>query len=200
MPISRPIEPLVATDEELKKALDEAFLPALLPALAQATGDFSILRESLRPPGVAPGVQQGGMTAQQQAEARELAFEALKRLRDGEVAPQNVPVEEALLRATAWMTGAPAPEDYIPLLLEELAPEGEDPRAPTWRKDPGLPFQVVIIGAGMSGILAGIRLKQAGVPFTIVEKNHEVGGTWLENTYPGARVDVSNAFYSYSFA
>ena len=57
-----------------------------------------------------------------------------------------------------------------------------------------------IIGAGMSGILAAIRLKQAGVPFVILEKNHDVGGTWLENTYPGARVDVSNVFYSYSFA
>ena len=45
-----------------------------------------------------------------------------------------------------------------------------------------------------------IRLKQAGVPFAIIEKNADVGGTWFENTYPGARVDVANAFYSYSFA
>jgi 4-hydroxyacetophenone monooxygenase len=34
----------------------------------------------------------------------------------------------------------------------------------------------------------------------VIEKNEDVGGTWFENTYPGARVDVSNAFYSYSFA
>ncbi|MCL6650256.1 MAG: NAD(P)/FAD-dependent oxidoreductase, partial [Chloroflexi bacterium] len=199
MPISRPVEPLVATDDELRAALEDAFLPALLPALAQATGDFSILRESLRPPGVAPGVQQGGMTPAQQAEAKEVAFEALKRLRDGQVSGEG-PVEEALLRITAWMTGSPVSEDYVPLLLEELAPEGQDPRAPAWRKDPSVPFSVIIIGAGMSGILAGIRLKQAGIPFTILEKNHDIGGTWLENTYPGARVDVSNAFYSYSFA
>jgi 4-hydroxyacetophenone monooxygenase len=98
------------------------------------------------------------------------------------------------------MTGSAASEDYIPLLVEELAPEGDDPRAPDWHKDPAIPFKVAIIGAGMSGILAGIRLKQADVPFVILEKNHDVGGTWLENTYPGARVDVSNAFYSYSFA
>ncbi len=98
------------------------------------------------------------------------------------------------------MTGSPASDEYIPLLLEELAPAGEDPRAPAWHVDGRIPFLVAIIGAGMSGILAGIRLKQAGVPFVIIEKNHDVGGTWLENTYPGARVDVSNAFYSYSFA
>ena len=56
-----------------------------------------------------------------------------------------------------------------------------------------------MIGCGESGLLAGIRLKEAGIPFTIVEKNAGVGGTWWENTYPGARVDVGNHFYCYSF-
>jgi 4-hydroxyacetophenone monooxygenase len=57
----------------------------------------------------------------------------------------------------------------------------------------------VVIGCGQSGLLAGIRLRQAGIPFTIVEKNAGAGGTWWENTYPGARVDVGNHFYCYSF-
>jgi 4-hydroxyacetophenone monooxygenase len=48
-------------------------------------------------------------------------------------------------------------------------------------------------------LLAGVRLKEAGIPFTIVEKNAGVGGTWWENSYPGARVDVGNHFYCYSF-
>ncbi len=52
----------------------------------------------------------------------------------------------------------------------------------------------------MSGLLAAIRLGQAGIPYTVVEKNDGVGGTWYENRYPGARVDVGNHFYSYSFA
>ena len=60
-------------------------------------------------------------------------------------------------------------------------------------------FPVVVIGCGESGLLAGIRLKEAGIPFTIVEKNAGVGGTWWQNTYPGARVDVGNHFYCYSF-
>ena len=60
-------------------------------------------------------------------------------------------------------------------------------------------FPVVVIGCGESGLLAGIRLKEAGIPFTIVEKNAGVGGTWWENSYPGARVDVANHFYCYSF-
>ena len=60
-------------------------------------------------------------------------------------------------------------------------------------------FPVVVIGCGESGLLAGIRLKEAGIPFTIIEKNAGVGGTWWQNTYPGARVDVANHFYCYSF-
>ena len=73
----------------------------------------------------------------------------------------------------------------------------------TWTKDeiaPERPFSVAIVGAGMSGIVAAIRLKQANVPFTIIEKNSDIGGTWWENTYPGARVDIANHMYSYSFA
>ncbi|MCC7088964.1 MAG: NAD(P)/FAD-dependent oxidoreductase [Dehalococcoidia bacterium] len=200
MALTRTTEPITADDAAIRAALADAFLPALLPALAQATGDFTILRAELRPPGIAPGVPQGGMSPQQQEAAREIAFEALKQLRIEGETRTPAPLEDAIKRITAWMTGSQASDDYLPLLLEELGPEGEDPRAPQWRKDPNVPFTVAIIGAGMSGILAGIRLKQAGVPFVILEKNHDVGGTWLENTYPGARVDVSNAFYSYSFA
>jgi len=201
MAIARAVEPISASDEEIRAALKDAFLPALLPALAQATGDLSLLRDDLRPsPRIALGVEQGGMTAEQQQAARELAFEVITAIRDGRAPSRTISIEEALMRATEWMTGTPAADDYLPLLLEELAPNDVDPRAPDWRKDPERPFFVAVIGAGMSGILAGIRLKQAGIPYVILEKNEDVGGTWFENTYPGARVDVSNAFYSYSFA
>jgi 4-hydroxyacetophenone monooxygenase len=187
-----------ATDDELRRALEDAFLPALLPALAQATGDRALLREGLLPTALAPGAPQGGMTEEQQQIAKDLSLDALRTLRDGHA---NGTTDGAdVLAIVKWMTGDKATEDYIPLLLEELAPADSDPRAPTWRMPAGLAFKVAIVGAGMSGILAGIRLKQAGVPFVIIEKNADVGGTWFENTYPGARVDVGSAFYSYSFA
>jgi 4-hydroxyacetophenone monooxygenase len=198
--IARAIEPITEADDAIRKALNDAFIPALIPALVQLTGDLSLLRDDLRPPGVAPGVEQGGMTPEQQAAARALAFDTLTAFRDGRIDRVTRPIEEELRAITGWMTGSPAADDYIPLLLEELAPPGEDPREPSWRAPKDAAFRVAIIGAGMSGILAGIRLKQAGVPFVIIEKNADVGGTWFENTYPGARVDVSNAFYSYSFA
>jgi cation diffusion facilitator CzcD-associated flavoprotein CzcO len=59
---------------------------------------------------------------------------------------------------------------------------------------------VLIVGAGMSGLCMGIKLKQAGIDsFTIHEKADEVGGTWRENTYPGLVCDVPSRYYSYSF-
>jgi cation diffusion facilitator CzcD-associated flavoprotein CzcO len=60
---------------------------------------------------------------------------------------------------------------------------------------------VAIIGAGHSGLCMGIRLKQAGIEdFLIVEKAATLGGTWRDNTYPGASCDAPSFLYSFSFA
>ncbi len=200
MTLDRAVEPITADDDAIRKALDDAFLPSLLPALAQATGDFSLLRPELAPATMSPAVPQAGLTPEQQSEARDLAFTAIKGLRDTDRTAPERPVQDDVRTIFEWMTKTPATEEYVTLLVEELAPSGQDARAPTWHANGTTPYSVAIIGAGMSGILAAIRLKQAGVPFTIIEKNDDVGGTWLENTYPGARVDVPSAFYSYSFA
>ncbi len=60
--------------------------------------------------------------------------------------------------------------------------------------------EICIVGAGMSGLLMGIRLKKAGIEsFRIHEKASSLGGTWRENTYPGLTCDVPSFFYSFSF-
>ncbi|HAN26447.1 MAG TPA: NAD(P)/FAD-dependent oxidoreductase, partial [Haliea salexigens] len=60
--------------------------------------------------------------------------------------------------------------------------------------------RIVILGAGMAGILAGIRLQDLGYQnITLYEKADRVGGTWRENTYPGLTCDVPSHFYTYSF-
>jgi cation diffusion facilitator CzcD-associated flavoprotein CzcO len=60
---------------------------------------------------------------------------------------------------------------------------------------------VVILGAGVSGICMGIALRKAGIDsFLIIEKSPALGGTWWDNTYPGAECDVRAHLYSYSFA
>ena len=61
-------------------------------------------------------------------------------------------------------------------------------------------LDVLIIGAGFSGICAAIKLKQAGINgFRIYDKADGIGGTWWNNTYPGAACDIPSHFYCYSF-
>lgn len=61
-------------------------------------------------------------------------------------------------------------------------------------------LRVVVIGAGMSGILSGIKLAESGISnFTIYEKADRIGGTWRENTYPGLTCDVPSHHYTYTF-
>lgn len=60
--------------------------------------------------------------------------------------------------------------------------------------------RIIILGAGMSGMLMAIQLRRAGIKdFTIYEKRQEVGGTWRENRYPGLACDVPAHYYTYSF-
>ena len=100
-------------------------------------------------------------------------------------------------------TGQDVPPEYFPMVDEEMDLAGTDPKTVHWRTTPDpkrlADFKVLIVGAGFSGVGMGIKLKEAGIPFTIIEKNDEVGGTWYENTYPGIGVDTANHFYSYSF-
>ena len=61
-------------------------------------------------------------------------------------------------------------------------------------------MRIVIIGAGMAGICASIKLSEAGYHnHVIYEKADKVGGTWRENTYPGLSCDVPAQIYTYSF-
>jgi cation diffusion facilitator CzcD-associated flavoprotein CzcO len=60
--------------------------------------------------------------------------------------------------------------------------------------------RVVVVGAGFGGIAAGVKMRGAGIrTFTIYESSLGIGGTWWDNTYPGAEVDVGSHLYSYSF-
>ena len=66
-----------------------------------------------------------------------------------------------------------------------------------------LPRQVdhLIVGAGFAGLCAAIKLAEDGeTDFLVIEKAGDVGGTWRDNTYPGACCDVPSQLYSFSFA
>lgn len=86
---------------------------------------------------------------------------------------------------------------------EELAFE-PFPREVNWSREPPpaaklQQWHVVVVGAGISGIAAGVFLKRLGIPFTIVERQGGLGGTWLLNTYPEARVDTLSYLFQYKF-
>lgn len=201
MMLNASIRPITVDDDTLRAHLDSAEIPALLMAVAHLTGETSLLPDNSRTNGwlFQP---QGGLSPQQQAEAREVALRALIRFRDSGAAPPPPPSPELLRHIATWAMGADA-EDLLPLLAEEIGLPGQDPKAPGWNSDdlaPHADVSVAIIGAGMSGLLTGYRLSQVGVPFVIYEKNSDVGGTWYENRYPGCRVDVPSHLYNYSFA
>ena len=114
--------------------------------------------------------------------------------------PAPPPSDADVLKIMEFTVDGTGMADYLPLLEEELAILGEDRRAPQWHAtDTRLPARSSSAPA-CRGLLMAHRLQQAGIPFVIIEKNADVGGTWLENTYPGCRVDNPNHNYSYSFA
>ncbi|MGI9053314.1 MAG: flavin-containing monooxygenase [Ilumatobacteraceae bacterium] len=202
MPLASAIEPITADDDAIRDALAVADLPALLSALAHVTGDHSLLRAELRIDPMLMAEDQGGLTPEQQDEIRQLALGAITRFRDTGSVAAPLPTGPDLRELLEFMAGGLPIDDYLPMMREELALTA-DLRAPRWHKDdvaPDAPFMVAVVGAGMSGVIAAYRLAEADIPYVVIEKNRDVGGTWLENTYPGCRVDIPNHYYSYSFA
>jgi 4-hydroxyacetophenone monooxygenase len=187
---------------EITAACAAADVHPLLCAVAHRTGDVSLLREEFAPDQAQLLVPGCGLLPEQQSEARALAVAALSdHLASGR--PDHRLTSEERRRIFGFLVGpgAGAAEHWEGFLSEELALEGTDPRRPSWSTaDLGREFRCAVIGAGASGLAAAHRLRQAGVAVTVFEKNGDVGGTWLENVYPGCRVDVPNQLYSFSFA
>jgi 4-hydroxyacetophenone monooxygenase len=194
--------PITDSDDVLANAIEQAHLPSLIAALVHVTGDESLVTGAIKPVYDFFGDGQGGLTPEQIAATKARALTALKGLRDGGTLPPQ-PSRGTVRKMMNFVAGAEIPERYVPFLEEELALDARDVKAvqtlealpDSAKKD----FRVLIIGAGMSGLLAAIRMQQAKIPFTVVDKNKEVGGTWFVNTYPGCRVDNPNHLYSYSF-
>ncbi len=111
------------------------------------------------------------------------------------------PPAHLLHRMLAAGVGGPIPEEYMPMIREETMLDDHDPKTVPWRTEPKdrEGFLAVVVGAGVSGLCMAIKLQEAGIPFVVVERNATVGGTWLENAYPGCGVDTPNHFYSLSF-
>jgi 4-hydroxyacetophenone monooxygenase len=194
--------PITDSDDVIEAAIEQAHLPSLIAALVHVTGDAALVTGDIKPVYDFFGDGQGGLTDEQRAATKARALAALKALRDGGTLPPQ-PSRDTVRQMMNFVAGAEIPERYVPFLEEELALGATDVKAvqtlealpDSAKKD----FRVLIIGAGMSGLLAAIRLQQAKIPFVVADKNTDVGGTWFVNTYPGCRVDNPNHLYSYSF-
>jgi 4-hydroxyacetophenone monooxygenase len=196
------LAPITESDETIRKALKEAHIPSLMAALVHITGDLNIIRGEIRPTNAFFGDAQGGITEAQQEHIRGVAFEALRKYRDQGHKLPPAPSGD-IVEMVNFVIGTEVHGDYAEFLKAELAMDDSDPYGvPELSAIPASErkkFKVVIVGAGMSGILAGIRLQEAGISFEIIERHANVAGTWYQNTYPGCRVDSPNHTYSYSF-
>lgn len=180
-------------------AVDQAVPGVLVAALVQVTGDVELLEQ-------AETVRREGSSRTEIDEGlRELARRALGALAESGGPPDSRPEldDDTMCRAMSMCAGEDVPAEYLPLAIEEANFDGADTRRLRWsegtRPAEADGLRVAVIGGGLAGICLGVRLEQAGIDFTIFDKNRTIGGTWIENDYPDLRVDVPNHFYSYSF-
>lgn len=195
---------IVESDEELAE-LVKAMSPLVLALSAvHMSGSLDIIRSGVKPMPPAFNGDTGGSLSDRDAQSlRSHALEIIKAYRDNPPSAPYRPDETQLGEMMNFIMGLELPEAYVPMIREDMALDAVDAREFEWNRPVSdaekARCPVVVVGAGMSGMLIGLRLKQAGVPFVIIEKNESVGGTWFENQYPGLRVDVPSHAYSFSF-
>ena len=184
----------------MRAALLDADAVTTLMVIAHLSGDLTLLQRAQQyitkpsPDGrlVPPALHE---------EAVEQLIVILRGLAGGESIPELS--ESDLHRIMNIGAGEQVPDEYVPMGLSENHLDiGQKYRQFSWTKDPAellRDFSVVVIGCGVSGIAAGVRLQEAGIPFVILDKNEEPGGTWWENKYPGCGLDTPSDTYQYSF-
>ena len=184
---------------QLREALQDADLRVLLMAMFHASGDRKWISEPYLPRRDVRLIadESAGFDPALAQQIRDAAFEML---RGGARRAVVDSLDEALVREMMSVClGESVDPEYAPLMLEDMGFTDGDAR---WRAAaaPGTLAEsnVLIVGAGLSGLGLGMKLKRLGIPFTIVERHPEAGGTWFENRYPGAGVDTPNLFYSWS--
>ncbi len=195
-------ELLDASDAQIDDAVKYADPMVLRALVYQLTGDPEL--KSLEVKRFLMGFYEGRIPATDEGTEllRRKAADFLKSYRDSGAGPIDIGPRERLHESINLMFGAQIADEDFGMYKEELA---LDPwaRSLQWQKEPDSKareaFTVTIVGAGMGGLNAAIQLGRAGIPYTHVEKNSSVGGTWYENRYPGARVDTPSRSYTHLF-
>ncbi|MGN7132467.1 flavin-containing monooxygenase [Rhodococcoides corynebacterioides] len=188
----------VAVDRErLTRAVEVANMPTLVAVLHQLTGDRTWIADPYRPTR-SRGMDDndsGGFAPDVAARIRAAAVDAIDAWVHGRPVAIPAPSGEQLIEMISAAVGEPVPPEFAEMIAEDMGFT-----APAPRTVPPSHLSVIVIGAGVSGMLTSIRLSEAGIDHVVLEKNSDVGGGWFENTYPGAGVDTPSHLYSYSFA
>lgn len=185
----------------MRAALEHADLRVLLMVVYHLTGDRKWLEAPYQPKRDVRLIadESAGLPDSVQADIRDAAARLLAD--SSHPAAFTDPGDARMLDMMSACLGERVPPEYAPMMREELGFTSRDvpwsePAPPEASSHKGR--RVLIVGAGVSGIALGARLGRLGIPYSIVERNREIGGTWFENQYPGCGVDTPNHAYSFS--
>ncbi|MBR0795893.1 NAD(P)/FAD-dependent oxidoreductase [Bradyrhizobium jicamae] len=185
---------------DLPSAIAEGDIRVLLMVLVHMTGDEKWLEPPYKPRRDVRLIPDPNAGVPQEIQD-EIRTAVLNLFANGAPKPAiSDPGDELMLRMMRATLGENVAPEYAPLMREEMS---FIPRDARWRKRPSderlAQQHVLIVGAGVCAIALGVALGRLGIPYTIVEKQAEIGGTWYVNRYPGCGVDTPNHSYSFSF-
>jgi 4-hydroxyacetophenone monooxygenase len=183
----------------LRDALSAANTPTLVPLLVQLTGDQKWTRPPYRPTR-AQGTDDhddGGLPTGIREEIRAAVEEAVLAYGNGRPAAIPAPTGSQLVSLMRLCVAERVPEDYEPMSAETMGFRPVPARSVPAER--AAATHVIIVGAGISGLNAAKYLRDLGIRCTVIEKNERVGGTWINNRYPGCGVDTPSFLYSFGY-
>jgi 4-hydroxyacetophenone monooxygenase len=207
MPNGNEATPASGVDEARLASAVHALDPIVaLLALVHLTGDRLLLgrlgkafdgvpranQNSFRPTELANGPQADPAVVQ---EIRQRLIAAMRVSRT----PLITAPDKALFKQMAELCMGREIQPAGLAMGREQAGFSRDEGAAEPRKAPSPEFKVLVLGAGMMGLVAAVKLKAAGFDFRVIERNDRVGGTWVTNRYPNVAVDTPSVQYSLSF-
>jgi 4-hydroxyacetophenone monooxygenase len=187
---------------ELEEITRSGNIPTLLMVIYQVTGDKRWLERPFQPTrtrGLSDH-DSGGLPESVQAEIRHAAALAFRHLQEGKPPAIAVPTPEQTSVMLGVCVGESVDDSYGQMFSEEFRRRIAAPGNAGCPASPSDDFRVLVIGAGVSGIIAAHRLQEMGFSYLLVDKHDAPGGNWLDNRYPGGGVDTPSHLYSYSFA
>jgi 4-hydroxyacetophenone monooxygenase len=188
------------TDAFVANALKMANLNALRMAVYQATRDPELEHMSVSSAPFWGGAFDIPTLDEKHAEA--VRQKAREYIDDGLPERQSKPSTTDMRRMMEMFVGAPVSDFAFAMGKNDLE-DLEFPLGVEWDNEPSneakQKFKVIVIGAGFAGLTTAVQLSRLGVPYTVIERNAGVGGTWWTNDYPEARVDIASHHYQLSF-